>query len=390
MLNVTVYWQVYEQTQSAKLIGYLGLTEAVPNILIALFSGLIADKYNRKKIIVGGLFVVWLCVFSLFIISKFPSLIHADYGLAAVFFLVFITGSARGFLQPALFGIQAQLVSRDEYTQASTWTSTNWHTAAIAGPAVGGLVYASVGLTNCYGVIVSIMLCGLLILLAMKPEAQTKIQALGESTLDSILLGLRFVFKNQFLLGAMALDMFAVLFGGVVAILPFFADNLQLGAAGLGYLRAAPAVGAVLAAIILIYKPIRGKIGMTMLISVAIFGLCMIGFAFSHNFYLSLSLLALSGAVDNVSVVIRSSIMQLETPDSIRGRVSAVSSIFVGSSNEIGAFESGIAADAMGVVPSVVFGGVMTLIVVGLTGISAPLLRNMKLEVLERRNSIRH
>jgi len=389
MVDIIVYQQVYEITKNPLLIGLIGLTEAIPMILVALYAGHVADRKNRRNIILLFNVIVLIATVSLFGITLDKSTLLSNSGLLSIYALVFVMGVARGFLGPAIFGLMGQVVKRELYTSASTWNSTVWHTAAVAGPAIGGLSYAKFGGGNSYGIASAFLLISIAMMyLLIKPKPIPQYEK-KETLRESLLSGIKFVFANQLILGALSLDLFAVLFGGVVALLPFFADNiLHVDTIGLGLLKAAPAFGAVLMAIVLVYVPQAKRAGTNLLLCVAGFGLCMIFFAVSTNFYLSIGLLLLSGMFDNVSVVIRSTILQLKTPDHMRGRVSAVNSIFIGSSNEIGAMESGAAAKLMGIIPSVIFGGTMTLIVVGITGWKAPKLRRLDLSAEEVREEV--
>jgi MFS family permease len=276
----------------------------------------------------------------------------------------------------------SQLIPRQLYTNASTWNSTMWHIAAITGPALGGLIYGFFGVRIAYLSVLFFLLLALTLLGVVKnrPVPQS---AAGETLFQRLSSGLKFVFKNQILLGAMSLDMFAVLFGGAVAMLPIFAaEVLMVGPQGLGFLRAAPMLGAVGMSLVMAHRPPLVHAGKYLMIGVAGFGLSIICFALSKNFYLSMGLLMLSGMFDNISVIIRSTAMQLLTPDEMRGRVASVNAIFIGSSNEIGSFESGVAAKLIGLIPSVIFGGIMTLGIVGFTSKFAPKLRRMNLRAM--------
>ncbi|HRH83957.1 MAG TPA: MFS transporter, partial [Bacteroidia bacterium] len=296
-----------------------------------------------------------------------------------IYLTIFLIGLARGFHAPTQAAFWGQLVPKEHYVNASTWNSSLWQVAAVIGPAMGGFFYGWIGvfyssLVVC-AFIIATMICYLLI-----KDRYVDYHNKTESVLQSLKTGVNFVFKNQFIISAISLDLFAVLFGGAVALLPVFADQvLHVGAEGLGLLRAAPAVGSVVMAIYLAFHPPRKDAGYKMLASVAGFGLCMIGFALSSSFILSLLLLFMSGVFDNVSVVIRSTVIQSFTPDEMKGRVSAVNSIFVGSSNELGAFESGVMAKLMGLIPSVLFGGGMTLLVVIITFLKAKKLKELNL-----------
>jgi MFS family permease len=379
MQSIIVGWQVYELTHDPLSLGLIGLAEALPFISIALYSGHIADRFNRKKIILWFDLLFLFASALLLLITYYKTGIIGKYGVLPIYFCVAISGIARAFLYPATIALMAQLVPRSLYTNSSTWSSTIWQVAAITGPAIGGLLYGFFGVKVAYMAVIVSMLISFLLLSNIRSRPVPAIDA-EETIMQRLVNGIRFVFSSQLLLGAMALDMFAVLFGGAVAMLPVFAaEVLYVGPQGLGFLRAAPMVGAVLMSVALAYRPPVVRAGRLLLIGVAGFGLSIICFALSTNFYLSMGLLALSGMFDNISVVIRSATMQLVAPDEMRGRVASVNSIFIGSSNEIGSFESGVAAKLMGLIPSVIFGGMMTLGIVGATAKWAPKLRNLNL-----------
>jgi len=383
MQSIIVGWQVYELTKDPLSLGLIGLAEAIPFIAIALYAGHVADLFNRKKII------LWFEI--LFLCGTAALLLYAFYtgglikviGILPIYIVVAISGIARAFIYPSTIALMAQVVPREMYANSSTWNSTIWHIGAITGPAVGGLVYGFFGVRIAYMAVIFFMLFSLVLLSIVKKYPVPPLQE-EESLYKRLSTGIRFVFQNQILLGSMSLDMFAVLFGGAVAMLPIFAaEVLKVGPQGLGFLRSAPMVGAVIMSLIIAYRPPMVNAGKSLLIGVTGFGLSIILFALSRNFYLSLGLLMLSGMFDNISVIIRATAMQLITPDEMRGRVASVNSIFIGSSNEIGSFESGVAAKLMGLIPSVIFGGGMTLLIVGLTARFAPLLRRLNLKELK-------
>ena len=380
MQSIVVGWQVYQLTKDPLSLGLIGLAEAIPFISVALYAGHVADKYNRKRIILwfNLLFLSGTC--GLLFFSIHTSGMMTAMGILPIYLVVAISGIARAFIYPSTIALMAQMIPRQLYANSSTWNSTTWHIAAITGPAIGGLVYGFFGVKIAYLSVIFFMLVSIGLLGITKkyipPEAAEE-----ESLLRRLSSGIKFVFKNQILLGTMSLDMFAVLFGGAVAMLPVFAaEVLNVGPQGLGFLRAAPMAGAVIMSLIIAYKPPLANAGRMLLIGVTGFGLSIICFALSKNFYLSLGLLMLSGMFDNISVIIRATTLQLITPDEMRGRVASVNSIFIGSSNEIGSFESGVAAKLMGLIPSVIFGGGMTLLVVGITAKFAPLLRRLNLK----------
>jgi MFS family permease len=308
-----------------------------------------------------------LCASALFYFSLDVSSFVQRFGAVPIYSTIFITGFARGFLQPANFSFMPQLIPRELFTNAITWYSTMWEIASVLGPAIGGYLIKLFGISATYAVDASLMMLGIIFYTLIRRKPLPAISA-EQGMIEKIKAGLKFVFKHQIVLSAISLDLFAVLFGGAVALLPVFAtDILHAGSDGFGLLRSAPSLGAVGMAIYLTYNPIKKHIGKKLLWCVAGFGLCMIGFGLSKLFWLSFALLLGSGIFDCVSVVVRGTLLHTQTPENMKGRVAAVNSMFVGSSNEIGAFESGATAKLMGVVNSVVFGGIMTLLVVGFT-----------------------
>jgi MFS family permease len=379
MQSIVVGWQVYQLTKDPLSLGLIGLAEAIPFISIALFAGHVADRYNRKKIILWFDLVFLLGTCGLLLFTYFSKGMISTLGILPIYIVVAISGIARAFIYPSTIALMAQMIPRELYANSSTWNSTTWHIAAITGPAIGGLVYGFFGVKIAYLSVIFFMLGSILLLSIVKKYIPPLVEE-KESLYQRLSSGIKFVFKNQVLFGTMSLDMFAVLFGGAVAMLPVFAaEVLNVGPQGLGFLRSAPMAGAVIMSLVIAYRPPMVNAGKYLLIGVTGFGLSIILFALSKNFYLSLALLMLSGMFDNISVIIRATTMQLLTPDEMRGRVASVNSIFIGSSNEIGSFESGVAAKLMGLIPSVIFGGGMTLLIVGLTAKFAPLLRRLNL-----------
>lgn len=376
--SVVVAWQVYAITKDELSLGLIGLAEAIPSIGVSLYAGHVADVMERKKIIVVCLVTLLLCSAALLFFTLDPGRVLIESGVMPIYSVIFISGIARGFLSPALFSFMPQLVPRELYGNAITWNSTLWETAAIAGLALGGLFAGIFGFRTAYMIDASLMTAGLVLALSVSRKPLPEITG-EEGVGEKIRAGLRFVFQNKTLLSAISLDLFAVLFGGAVALLPIFAEEiLHTGSIGLGVLRAAPSVGALMIAFYITHHPINRNAGKTLLWCVAGFGVCMILFALSTNFWLSLFLLVVSGAFDCVSVIIRGTLLQTLTPENMKGRVSAVNHIFVGSSNEIGMFESGVAARIMGTVPSVIFGGCMTLAVVGVTALVSKSIRTLQ------------
>jgi MFS family permease len=375
MQAVILSWFIYEKTKDPLSLGLIGLVEAVPALSIALFGGHLADRLSRKKIMLWSTILTLLAsIFLVFVVKQE----HSNQ-VFLIYITIFLIGIARGFHAPTQAAFWGQLVPEKTYVNASTWNSSIWQIGAVAGPAVGGFSYAWYGAFYSSIAVCVFILITLAFYLMIK-DRHVIYKNKNESIGESLMKGVKFVFSNQLIISAITLDLFAVLFGGAVALLPIFANEiLKTGPQGLGILRAAPAVGAVVMALWLAYFPPRQNAGKKLLLCVAGFGLCMIGFALSKNFWISCMLLFLSGALDNVSVIIRSTIIQTFTPDDMRGRVSAVNSIFVGSSNELGAFESGLAAKFLGLIPSVVLGGCATLLVVVVTAIKAKQLRSLKI-----------
>ncbi|MDZ4664574.1 MAG: MFS transporter [Bacteroidota bacterium] len=363
-INLQVY---YEFTKEEFILGMIGLAEAVPFIIASFFSGHYADLLNRKKIILGGIFMLLLGAIALYVNSAPFVTVLRSFGLPALFIIVMVFGVVRSFLAASVQPFMTSFVPRHLYTQSSTWNSTAWHIGAILGPVIAGLIYAFRGQLHadwCYLLNIALYVLAF-VFIAITSYKQTFVPENTESIVQSMKVGLNFVFKNKMVLSALSLDLFAVLFGGAVVLIPAFTDKiLHLGPQAYGLLRTSPAIGAVFMALIMTVKPPGKKAGVALLWSVVAFGLFTIGFAYSTNYWWAFAMLAFAGAFDNISVVIRHSILQLLTPDNMRGRVSAVNSIFIGSSNEIGAFESGVAAKFLGLVPSIAFGGVMTILVV--------------------------
>jgi len=381
MQSVIVGWHMYSLTNSVFYLGLIGLVEVIPQVSVSLFAGHYVDIWNRKKIILNTS-VLLLVGSAILLIYSIPSLhCYARFGVLPLFITIFLTGFVRGILMPAHVALLGQLVPREKLAKAATWNSATWHIAAVLGPAIGGLIYGFSGLVFAYSFVFGGYFLAVLTIAFVSVEHKPIIKESSENIFLSIKEGVRFVFKSEILLAAFSLDMFAVLFGGAVALLPVFAsDILKVGPQGLGVLRSCPAVGAIFMSFLLMAKTPGKNAGTHLLWSVVGFGLCMIVFALSTNFYLSAFILLLSGVFDNVSVVIRSTILQLYTPNEMRGRVAAVNSIFIGSSNELGAFESGTAARFMGLVPSVVFGGAMTLVVVAAAAKLSPALRRLSIK----------
>ncbi|MEO8139476.1 MAG: MFS transporter [Gemmatimonadota bacterium] len=373
---VVVGWQLYQVTHDPLALGLVGLAEAVPFIGFALPAGQLADRVDRRRVCLAALLVLFGCAVALFGMTT-AGLLRADT-VWAVYAVIFVSGIARSFLQPTRTALSADLIPREIYLNAITWRSSTWQFAAVAGPAAGGLLLGFGGAGLAYGTAALLLLLSWLALFRVKARPRPAATE-NVSGLQGLLEGIRFTRTQPVLLGAITLDLFSVLFAGAEALLPVFAvDILHVGAEGLGILRAAPAAGSVLMSIYLSHRPMKARAGWTMMISVALYGMCISGFGLSTSFPLSVLLLGLSGMFDNVSVVLRSTLLQTLTPRHLLGRVAAVNAVFIGSSNEIGAFESGVAARLLGAVPAVVFGGVVPILVVVLIAWRVPALRRLE------------
>lgn len=382
MQFVIIEWEVYSLTKDPLSLGIIGLMEIIPAVSMALFAGHIVDQSEKKKLLVKcilGFSVVSLGLF-LITVPEFTQDLSMKTILYIIYALVFIGGLVRAFISPTIFSLLSLIVPKKVYPNAATWSSSTWQLASMFGPAIAGLSISIIGVhwSLCLVFACSIMALTLLSKIERKPILNPKI---GEPIMKSLKEGLSFVFTNKTILGAISLDMIAVLFGGAVALLPIFAqDILKVGSEGFGILRAAPALGSFLMMLLSAYFSLNRKAGIKLLGAIFMFGVCIIIFGLSEFFWISVLAMFLSGVFDGVSVVIRNTILQLHTPDHMRGRVASVNSIFVGSSNELGAFESGVTAKLMGVVNAVVFGGVMTLLTVSFTGFVLPSFRNLDLE----------
>jgi MFS family permease len=381
MQFIVIEWQVYTMTKDPLSLGIIGLMEVIPAVGMALFAGHIVDQKEKRNLLIKCILGFSVISLGLFLLSwpglenewDTKSILYGIYGL------VFLGGLVRAFLGPTIFSLIALLVPKKIYPNAATWSSSTWQMASVLGPALAGFSISFIGLHWSMCVILGFSVLALLLLFQIdtKPILNPKI---GEPVFESLKEGLNFVFKTKAVFGALTVDMIAVLFGGAVALLPIFAqDILQVGSEGFGILRAAPAVGAAITMLGATRFPLHKKAGKKLLWAVAGFGVCIIVFGLSTYFWLSVIALFLSGAVDGVSMIIRQTILQLKTPDNMRGRVASVNSMFVGSSNELGAFESGVTAKLMGTVIAVVFGGTMTLLTVGITAFVSPTFRKLDL-----------
>ncbi len=376
-LATVVAFQTYQLTRDPLSLGWLGLVEAIPALSLVLFGGQLADRRERRTIVVVTSAIVTLCAVILAGISL------AGATLLGILAVIFATGIASGFERPALTALEAQVVPREEAARGVSTLSSVSQGGAILGPAAGGLAIAAIGIPATYGVIAILLAVSTACLMTIgrKPIPAP---VLGEPFIQSLLGGIRYVRRTPALIGSMALDLFAVFFGGAIALLPIYAtDILHVGAIGLGVLRTAPSVGALLVMLVATHRPPSRHAGATLLVCVAGFGLSMIVFGASTVFAVSLIALFVSGVTDGVSMVIRNTILRVLSPERIRGRVASVNWVFIGASNELGAFESGFAAKAFGTVPSVVGGGILTLAVVGATALLVPQLRTLDLDTAE-------
>ncbi len=382
MQFVVIEWEIYTLTRDPLSLGLIGLAEVIPAISLSLLAGHIVDRSEKRDLLlkcVAGFLVVSTGMFMV----TWPGLqdqlpVRVTVGL--IYLLVFLGGIVRAFLGPTVFSLFGQVIPRTHYTNGATWSSSAWQMGAVMGPAVAGLTIVLLGVHLSLLVVAACALVAIVLLSRIGRKAIPD-PSQHESIAESLREGLAFVFRTKEVLGALSLDMFAVLLGGAVALLPVFAqDILDVGSAGFGLLRAAPAVGSFTVMLTVAHFPLNHRAGLKLLASVFVFGVCIVVFGLSTTFWVSLLALFVSGLADGVSVVIRQTILQLRTPDAMRGRVSAVNSMFVGSSNELGAFESGVTARLMGTVPAVVFGGTMTMLIVVLTAAVSPTMRDLELE----------
>src|ERR1700692_4969004 len=375
MQSVAVGWQVYEITRRPLDLGYVGLAQFAPGFVLFLFAGHAADLFDRRKLLMACYAGFALCSALLLAISVFsPHSVHAIY------VVLVLVGVFRSFSFPVSRAILPQLVPEEHFSNAVAWNASTFQVATIAGPAVGGVAYALFrGPEAVYAIAVIVSIFSTVLTVRIRPFAASPQKQMAEREPISprtVLAGFRFIWTNKLILGSISLDMFAVLLGGAVALLPVYAKTiLHTGPWGLGLLRSAPGVGAAITAIVVAHRPIRRRAGLTMMLSVAAFGVLTIIFGISHSLILSMIVLFLTGAADMVSVIIRAMLIQIATPDDMRGRVNAVDFLFIGVSNELGEFESGLTAQWFGTVPAVVLGGVGTLLVIATWACIFPELR---------------
>lgn len=370
IISVSVGWQMYDQTGSAIYLGLIGLVQFLPSLLLTLVTGSVADRYSRRHIVAICTLVGALCALALWVMTA-----SGAFSPLPVFFILTIIGIERAFLGPATQSLAPNLVPPEDLSNAVAWNSSSWQTAAIVGPVVGGLLYG-LGPSFAYAVAAAFSILGaILIQMIAKPAQHSTGMATNWNT---ILAGYRFIWSEKVVLGAISLDLFAVLLGGAVALMPIFArDILTLGPWGLGLLRAAPGVGAIATAVLLATYPLRHRAGIYMFAGVAMFGVGTLLFGLSETPWLSIVALMIMGASDMISVYVRETLIALWTPDHVRGRVNAVNMVFVGASNELGEFRAGTMASVFGAVPAVVIGGVGTLAVAIIWAIGFPQLRKI-------------
>lgn len=375
MQFIIIEWEVYNLTKDPLSLGLIGLCEVIPAISMALFAGHIVDQKEKKKLFVYAVSAFLLVSFGYyFITSPFAYSNYTDDKiLIGIYILVFLGGFIRSFFGPIIFSLIALMVPKKIYPNAATWSSSTWQLAVVIGPAFAGFSIAWIGVHTSMGIVLTSIIVALILsifFIKTKPILNPKI---GEPIIKSLKAGISFVYNSKAILVAITLDMVAVLFGGAIALLPIYAqDILQVGSEGFGILRAAPAVGSVIIMFISAHIPLTRNAGKKLLFAIFGFGLSIIAFGISSIFWVSVLALFMYGVTDGISMIIRQTILQLKTPDEYRGRVASVNSIFIGSSNELGAFESGFTAKIMGTVPAVVFGGVMTILTVGFTALKFP------------------
>ena len=385
MMGTLVGWWIYELTKQPFAIGLIGLAEVIPAVSLALYAGHVIDISEKRKLLLRGVILYWICALGLLGLSiyndKADNSANQNILIIAIgiYFIIFCTGVIRSFTGPSFGTIVGSIMPKHLLQNATTWSQGIWLSASILGHAIVGFIIAGFGHTGSLIVVVALVSLGFIFISkinALPPHADIVV---NQKPMESVKEGFRYVFNTKELLGALSLDLFAVLFGGAVAMIPVFAkDILNVGPIGFGWLNAAADIGAMLIIFVLTIFPVHKGQGEKLLIAVGGFGICIIVFALSKLFWISFAALVMSGILDGFSMIVRGTIVQLKTPDHMRGRVMSVNSMFINSSNELGQFESGVAAKLMGVIPSVVFGGSMTLLVVMTTWFKAPSLRKME------------
>ena len=377
MITTIVIYQVFHLA-STYMVGFAGLAEFVPAVLAALVAGPYIDKHNKKKILAWSYLFYLVCGLTLALVSAPWFDTGNNSRLTVILVVVFFTGIIRSFAGPAANSMIAAIVSREQLQKAISYNSSTWLISSIGGHAIGGLLIAGVGISNAYFVTTALILVAILFALQLKPKPPVASQQ-HEPIFTSIRNGFAYVFNNKNLLGVISLDLFAVLFGGAVAFIPEIASNvLHTNAVGYGFLNAAMDLGSLICIAALVRYPMRRRQGLKMLLAVAGFGICIIAFGLSKWYWLSFGALLMVGIFDAVSVVVRGTILQLNTPDELRGRVASINLIFINSSNELGQFESGVTSRLFGTIPAIVFGGAMSVLIVAATWTKFPKLKNLE------------
>jgi MFS family permease len=380
MMGTLVGWWIYELTNEPFAIGLIGLAEVIPAVSLALYAGHVIDISEKRKLLLKGVALYWVCAIALLLLStNLATGAFSNLQIAiGIYFVIFCTGIIRSFTGPSFGTLVGEIIPKDLLQNATTWNQGIWLSASVLGHAMVGFFIAGFGNTGSLSIVITMVTIGFVFIAKIKPKPPHK-QEVEQKTLESVKEGIRFVVQTKEVLGALSLDLFAVLFGGAVAMIPVFAkDILKVGPIGFGWLNAAADIGAIIIIFIITVFPVHQQQGKKLLLAVGGFGICIIIFALSTTFWISFTALVMSGILDGFSMIVRGTIIQLKTPNHMRGRVMSVNSMFINSSNELGQFESGLAARAMGVVPSVVFGGIMTLLVVSTTWFKAPSLRKME------------
>ncbi|MEO8960935.1 MAG: MFS transporter [Ginsengibacter sp.] len=380
MMSTLIGWWIYLLTNDPFAIGLVGLSEVIPALSMALYAGHVIDQSEKRKLLLKGIIFYFLAVVAMIFVSgQFVAQHLSNHGIAiCIYLIIFCTGIFRAFTGPVFGAMIAYIVPRNDLQNATTWSQGTYLSASVAGHATGGFLIAITGITGTLITTAGLIIISFFFLLKLKPKPASIIKG-AVRTWESVKEGLRFVYRTKELFSSLSLDLFAVLFGGAVALIPIYArDILNVGPEGFGILNGASDLGSILIVIILTIFPAKRKQGKKLILAVGGFGICIIIFGLSKIFLLSFVALLISGMLDGISVIVRGTITQLKTPDHMRGRVMSVNSMFVNSSNELGQFESGVAAKLMGTVPSVIFGGSMTLLVVILTWFKSPTLRKME------------
>ncbi len=379
--EVIIAYEIYKITHNPLALGLIGLAEAIPYISLVLFGGHFADNRNKKNIMLVSLTIIIIASFILLYSGSQLGSSNPNFHIYVIYFVIFLIGLSKGFFNPAASSLNPFLVPKEVFANAATWNSSFWQLGSILGPGVAGFLYAYVGLFGSLLVVVMLLFGVMICIFQIKSRPVPPKKIVNETIWASLHEGITYVFKTKIILYAISLDLFSVLFGGVIAILPIFAEDiLHVGAQGLGILRAAPSVGAVLTMIYLIYFPPFKHAWRNLILAITGFGLATFTFGLSTNFWLSVCALFLTGAFDSISVIIRQTILRFYTPDEMRGRVSSVNGVFVSTSNEIGAFESGVAAKFFGTIPSVLIGAGVTIVLVTVVALKSGNLFDLNIE----------